>query len=259
VVGLALALACLGLPLRLERPVRAEPQVIVKVMPLGDSITSGTGDYASYRCVLYKSMVAKGYSVNFTGTSQGQWGILDYKDTPPPAYCNDFDWGNEGHSGWRVDHILKGDLENNSWPGKLSDWATLKMPDVVLVHLGTNDLGQGQSVESTVSELGQVIDTLRAANPNVKILLAQIIPGKDIPNVPALNAALPGLAANKWRKNSPVLIVDQYTGFDIATDTRSDGVHPNESGEQKMAAKWLAGYERIIKPIYVTYVPDVMK
>jgi hypothetical protein len=38
---------------------------------------------------------------------------------------------------------------------------------------------------------------------------------------------------------SPVVIVDQHTGFDAERDT-FDGVHPNAEGEAKMAAAWFA-------------------
>jgi acyl-CoA thioesterase-1 len=38
-------------------------------------------------------------------------------------------------------------------------------------------------------------------------------------------------------EESPVILVDQYTGFNAATDTY-DGIHPNARGEAKMAQKW---------------------
>jgi hypothetical protein len=36
---------------------------------------------------------------------------------------------------------------------------------------------------------------------------------------------------------SPVLLVDQHTGFNPATDLR-DNFHPNEQGERKIAHNW---------------------
>ena len=40
-----------------------------------------------------------------------------------------------------------------------------------------------------------------------------------------------------FRSNSPVIFVDQNSGFNANTDTY-DGVHPNDAGEAKMAQKW---------------------
>ncbi len=37
--------------------------------------------------------------------------------------------------------------------------------------------------------------------------------------------------------SSPITVVDCFTGFDDAKDT-GDGVHPNSSGNQKMANCW---------------------
>lgn len=55
----------------------------------------------------------------------------------------------------------------------------------------------------------------------------------------AFNNALPAWAASKSTSNSPITIVDQWTGFNTATDTY-DGVHPNSAGDQKIAAKWFS-------------------
>jgi len=38
---------------------------------------------------------------------------------------------------------------------------------------------------------------------------------------------------------SPVIAVDQNTGFNVSTDLR-DGIHPTEAGYIKMADKWFS-------------------
>ncbi len=113
-------------------------------------------------------------------------------------------------------------------------------PDVVLLHLGTNDIFQGQSNSSTVAEIGEVIDELRVANPDVTVLLAQIIPVSWVGGdrmVAGLNRRLELFAAGASTASSPVVLVDQYTGFNAWWMT-IDGVHPNEIGEQLMADRW---------------------
>jgi lysophospholipase L1-like esterase len=55
--------------------------------------------------------------------------------------------------------------------------------------------------------------------------------------VVSLNKLIPGWAASKSTSKSPIKVVDQWTGFSTTTDS-VDGVHPNDSGDQKMSDKW---------------------
>lgn len=55
----------------------------------------------------------------------------------------------------------------------------------------------------------------------------------------ALNNAIPAWASSKSTSQSPIYVVDQWTGFSSTADT-SDGVHPNNNGIIKMANKWYA-------------------
>jgi lysophospholipase L1-like esterase len=43
-------------------------------------------------------------------------------------------------------------------------------------------------------------------------------------------------------------VVDQYTGFNVKTDT-ADGIHPNDQGHEKFAAKWLPPLEAAIQKL----------
>lgn len=139
-----------------------------------------------------------------------------------------FDTQHEGHWGWRADQLL----------ANMSTWANTHRPEIALIHLGTNDLAQGQTVDSTISEISQIIDRLRAANPTVKVFVAKVIPLNN-PAYPitTFNQRIGTLATSKNTTTSPVIAVDQWTGFNASTDTY-DGVHPNATGEAKMAEKW---------------------
>ena len=67
---------------------------------------------------------------------------------------------------------------------------------------------------------------MRASNPNMKIIVAKIIPMDPrscttcAPGVVALDAAIPAWAAGLTTAQSPIVVVDQWTGFNAATDTR---------------------------------------
>jgi lysophospholipase L1-like esterase len=120
-----------------------------------------------------------------------------------------------------------------------------------LIELGTNDVFQCVGTASAVKDLSLIIDKLRRKNTSVKILLAQIPPlgnqwapkklcGTDTAYDQAIkifNEAVLHFARVKMTARSPVIIVDQFTGVDPATDMYDD-IHPNEKGEMIMAERW---------------------
>jgi len=78
--------------------------------------------------------------------------------------------------------------------------------------------------------------------------VAQIIPlGSNFAaantRIQALNAAIPPWAQAQNKTESPIWVVDQYTGFGGTADNR-DGVHPNDAGDTKMMNIW---YPAIIR------------
>jgi lysophospholipase L1-like esterase len=201
-------------------------------MPIGDSITQANNEHDSYRRILWHGLERSGYQVDFVGSLNSNHGGL------PPH--QDFDLDHEGHWGFRTDEILE----------QIDDWAGTYEPQVVLIHLGSNDVFQNQSTTGTIEELGRLIDRLRAANTKVKIALAQIIPVDHAAKLNAirdLNERIEVLGATKNLEDSPVLVVDQFTGFDAQSDTY-DGVHPNASGEEKMARRWLSALDELLRP-----------
>lgn len=197
-----------------------------KIMPLGDSITEGFEEYLiSYRRDLWHMLDQSGYSVDFVGTKA---------DTPAGTFdptILDFDLDYEAYSGWRAEQV-------NS---QLTTSLQLVDPDIVLLHLGTNDIFQGESVVSTISDLTTTITMLRADNPDVLILLAQIIP-MGSPSVVPFNNEIAVLANSITTEQSPVLLVDHYTGYNESV-LNFDNWHPNASGEAEMAARWFAALE----------------
>ncbi len=205
---------------------------LVRIMPLGDSITQGDSKRDTYRRPLWKSLQAEGYNVDFVGSLR-----LNHRGPPPN---DDFDHDHEGHWGWRVDEIL----------GDIHRWAEEHRPDVVLVHLGSNDLFQRQSLESTLDELGELIDTVREVQPRATFLLAQIIPTDSAAantRIRNLNARIPELAAATSTAMSRVIVVDHFTGFDPASQTH-DGVHPNADGEIHLSDRWLEALLPVLSP-----------
>jgi lysophospholipase L1-like esterase len=202
------------------------PNEVVRILPLGDSITRGkngvTSGRWSYRRDLEAALVNAGCSFDFVGSQNSP-------DPGPSSGTPLVDRDNEGHSGLRTDEV-KNRLKN--WlPGNDHDWA--------LIHLGTNDVLQGTGISAARSNLGNIIDQLRAKNSHVGILIAQIIPNfpENTSAVVALNDEIVSLAAEKNTAASPVIAVDQYSGYN-ASSYNIDGIHPNETGEAVIALRW---------------------
>jgi lysophospholipase L1-like esterase len=197
----------------------------VRIMPLGDSITAGPG---CWRAMLWHQLQTTGYTnIDFVG------GVSDGGGCNP-GYS--YDWDHEGHGGFSATGIA----DNNQLP----PWLAAAKPDIVLMHLGTNDMWGGYiPLETKLAAFTKLVGQMRASNPAMKIVVAQIIPMSASAcatcpaDVVALNDAIPGWAAGLTTAQSPIVVADLWSGFDAVADT-VDGVHPNTAGFQKMANRW---------------------
>ncbi|WP_395806776.1 GDSL-type esterase/lipase family protein [Archangium minus] len=136
-------------------PAAAAP---VRIMPLGDSITAGPG---CWRAFLWNQLQTAGYTnIDFVGTVSDGGG------------CNagfSYDFDHEGHGGFSATGIA----DNNQLP----PWLSAARPDIVLMHLGTNDMWGGYiPLQAKLDAITKLVGQMRANNPNMKIIVAQIIP-----------------------------------------------------------------------------------
>ncbi|GID29194.1 SGNH/GDSL hydrolase family protein [Paractinoplanes brasiliensis] len=193
----------------------------LKVMPLGDSITYGSGSADSrvgnrtgaptasgYRVELGDRLRAAGLDVDFVGSQRAG---------PPGA-----DTEHEGHSGWRIDQIA----------ANVDGWLAGYEPDAVLLHLGTNDMAQNMGVRASADRLSALIDQIRAARPDAGIFVQRLVQGHIEPyrsRIAAFNSRIPGIVAGKDAK---VHLVDQSA---IGGLSIFDNLHPNDHGYAKMA------------------------
>lgn len=227
--------AALVLALMVAQPSSAAAPV--RIMTLGDSITAAPG---CWRAHLWNRLQSTGYAnIDMVGTQAGDGCGVPY------------DGDHEGHSGFTATGIA----DQNQLPG----WLAATNPHIVLMHLGTNDLWGGTiSTNAILAAYTKLVGQMRANNPDVKVIVAQIIPMEPAnctgcaQRVVALNDAIPGWAAGLSTSRSPVTVVDQWTGFSAATDT-FDGVHPVDSGFRKMADRW---YPALTAAIGGTTPPD---
>jgi lysophospholipase L1-like esterase len=181
------------------------------VMPLGDSITLGVGSSPArvgYRPALARALATDVQTVSFVGSQTDADGNR-----------------HEGHSGWFIEGIS----------ANVEQWLADAKPNVVTLHIGSNNIHHGQNVAGAPAALAGMLDKMFAVAPDLTVLLAPLVPNSN-PGKQALvntfNAALPGIVQERRLKNHKVRLVDFSALGDADLDDR---LHPNNSGYQKMA------------------------
>ena len=217
---------------------------MLRIVAVGDSITQST----CWRALLWERL-----NQDFSGRFDLVGSHKSDSNCTPAGYDQD----NEGYGSSLVTEVANGVTTSRTCSPacpSLADLAGRFMQspaDVALMHFGTNDVWNGIAAESIVTAYSAVVGALRGSNPNVVILVSQIIPmnvteatctgctcASCATAIPALNARILTWAAENSTPDSPIRVVDQYTGFDATQDNR-DGVHPTATtGSQKMADKW---------------------
>jgi lysophospholipase L1-like esterase len=193
---------------------------VTRIMPLGDSITRGyVGSvfHWGYRKPLYDNLTTGEYSFDFVGSAtDGSF--------PDPNH--------EGHDGWRADQILT----------YIGGWLVTYEPRIVLLHIGTNDITQGNQDANEVNGILNVIDAYEANNNrHVTVFLALIINRTD--SIPlgqattAFNNDVNVMALGRIAGGDDIVIVDMESALSYPADL-ADGVHPNDTGYTKMASVW---------------------
>jgi len=203
----------------------------LRLMPIGDSITAGyrssTGN--GYRGPLYPELINQGDALDFVGSQRS--GVM-------------FDPDNEGYYGDRIDQIA----------GLINGELALYQPNVVLLHIGTNDLGQNYQVSTAPNRLASLIDQILAADPGITILVAQLI-CNSTPSVQSLinsyNSQIPGIVQARVNAGKHVYTVSMSS---LTTADLNDGLHPNDGGYQKMADNWGAALQHVISLGWVSHI-----
>lgn len=190
-----------------------------KVMPLGDSITDGTGFSGGYRVELFAKATADKKNITFVGS---------LSNGPSTVSGVTFPKSHEGHFGWTIKQV--DDL--------IPDPALNPAPHIVLLHLGTNDINQNIA-SGAPDRLGSLVDQIIADLPGALVVVAKIIPEPSKASaIDTYNAAIPAVVKARADAGKHVILVDQFTGF--PSSELGDGVHPNQAGYTRMAGVWYA-------------------
>jgi acyl-CoA thioesterase-1 len=116
--------------------------------------------------------------------------------------------------------------------------------DIFVLELGINDAFRGVPVEQIQNNLQQIIDRVKARNPDVRVVIA----GMQLPNYGAADyvSAFGKMFGELAAKNGAALVPYLLDG--VAGDPSlnlPDGIHPNASGHKILAENvW-----RVLEPI----------
>ena len=167
----------------------------------------------------------EGYDFDFVGSL----------NSDPDDLVNDND--HEGHDGSVADEIAF----------SIYQWLRDNPAEVVLLHIGTNDISVGENAEDIAEEIDLILDRIdryeKGTNTDIIVILARIINQKEpIQNIIDLNSAIQDLADTREADN--IIVVDMENALDYPDDMYNDAnpydkVHPNDDGYAKMAAVWL--------------------
>ncbi|WP_457513336.1 GDSL-type esterase/lipase family protein [Streptomyces sp. TE33382] len=186
------------------------------VMPLGDSITLGVGSGArtGYRPALAASLTGHTSTLEFVGSQVDADGAR-----------------HEGHSGWRIDQLQ----------ANVETWLAGAKPNLITLHIGTNDMNRDYQVATAPQRLGTLIDQIHTASPDTTVVVASLVPATD-PVVQAridtYNTAIPGIVADRVQRGYKI---SQVSMSALTTADLNDNLHPNNAGYTKMAAAFLGG------------------
>jgi len=142
-------------------------------------------------------------------------------------------------------------VTNASQTGGTTDGGLERLPahlkrkiDIFILELGINDAFRGVPVDQIQSNLQQIIDKVKARNPDVRVVIA----GMQQPNYATDDyvAAFGKMFAELASKNGTLLVPYLLDG--VAGDpslNSPDGIHPNAAGQKVLADNvW-----RVLEPV----------
>ncbi len=200
----------------------------IRIMAVGDSITHG----------VRLPIASASWRLPFTmalDTDDCQYEMVGSQTTNENHRA--FDSAHEAYSAQEANHFVTG---HTNWAGTnegIFSSLALFSPDVVLMHIGTNDAILAQDNQQTISEIDQIVSTVLDAG--AVVLIANVIPAytqEYLDGVDERIAALGDLieAYTTQLADPRVHLVDVRSAY-TKTMMLDDGIHPNDNGSTHIA------------------------
>ena len=146
---------------------------------------------------------------------------------------------------WRV---VNGGLSGETSAGGLRrvEWYLEQPIDVLVLELGANDMLRGQDLDATHANLQGIIDAVRAAHPDVEVVIAGMLAppnlGRDYVD------RFEGMYRELAEENDAALIPFLLEGVARErTLNLADGMHPNARGHRIVADNVWAVLEGVLR------------
>lgn len=205
------------------------------LMGLGDSITEGADFFTCYLYPLWEKLFTAGYQFDFIG--------------PRESKCRIGTLNHCGFSGKNVEFL----------ESKIDSIYRLYPADIVLLHAGHNHFVEEKPVPGMIASYKSIIHKIQSINPNVRILIAQVIPSGKLPKysyIPELNGKIAEMVAGL--DSGHVFLVNQAQDFDWQKYMVYDKVHPNKAGAEKMASVWFEALKKVLAPSETAFSPEIV-
>jgi lysophospholipase L1-like esterase len=159
--------------------------------------------------------------------------------TTGPSYIQSKWLNHEGHDGWRIDQIdaiLNKSLASASLP-----------PDLITIHLGTNDCYQGATQQLMNTRITSLLSHIQASVPNTTTtFIASILNfPRNAACVAAFNAGLPAVVAAHQATGMRLVYTPMQELSGLCTTTNpltnlccGHRMHPTAAGYLRMASAW---------------------
>lgn len=232
----------------------------VKIMPVGDSITVGkysghdtgngaNGDDIGYRKDFKDQLTALNYTVDLIG-SQSNGADYPFDDPHHEGY--------NGITAQQAADCINSACSFSNPDGQSTggNWLSSNPPDVILLHIGTNDINNGASASEVRDRVASILDEIngfeQSSGSPIIVILAQII--NQVPNnstVTTFNSLLDSMAQGRSDYNTELFLVDMERGaeLDYRDDSLGgdfiDNLHPYATGYTKMANVWRAKFDEL--------------
>ncbi|HEX9973448.1 MAG TPA: GDSL-type esterase/lipase family protein, partial [bacterium] len=192
----------------------------IRIMPLGDSITHGehgSDPIGGFRDDLANMLLDAGINFNLVGT------LDDGTNSSYPKH--------EGHPGKTAEYLA----------ANVATWLNSIQPDIVLLHIGTNDINSLYANSDIRDDIERVCENIWSYDSNIPVLLCSVIPRNDSFNSANTNLCrlIQELAVKKLAEGKFIRYVGQNEVWITDPNWRSmllyDAFHPENAGYHVMA------------------------
>ena len=208
----------------------------VRIACIGDSITQGSGTYSGYRYYLYRDLISNGATFTYVGSER----------SADPRLPSDY----QAHGGYGGAFIGPNtDGKNRSTYDHLGNYLG-SGADIALVMIGHNNYFHRIDVDNISEVYSNFVRRICELSPGITVYCATIVNSAQgtAPDTEkgydenGINKLLPSIVAGLCQEGLDVRFVDLRAKTNLSGEAgdfdSGDNTHPNEQGQEKMAAVW---------------------